>query len=287
MKNILNFLVFFVLAAVFAPVFAQDLEQNKTKLTRQIKPSLSVVNNEIFIISLFDRGINKNILNPQNEEEQKKIDELYNADNANRTLGNVILVKNPNFNLLINTGDRSTFSKLKMELEKRDIKPADITHIALSNAHSSNIGGLGEIYKNFKNAILLINQDELEYWQKEGDELTKKRLEFYKGKINFLVTDTEIIKNSSIKAIVLGGHTPGTTIFSFNDEFYDLGDLIYSFDVQLRFSNMGDKFDIYPTKAIEVRQKIIEFLKENKKKFIGFYAPESDALSYSEWLELL
>ena len=283
MKNILNFLTFFILffAAVFAPVFGEEIKQNK------IKADLTIANNEIFIISLFDREINKDILSTDDESEQRKIDELYNADLANRALGNVVLVKNPNFNLLINTGDRSVFNRLKAELEKRDTKIADITHIALCNAYSDNIGGLGKIYKKFKNATLLMDKNEYNYWQKEGDELSKKRLEFYKNKLEFFENGAEIIKNSGIKPIDAKGNTPGSVIFSFNDEFFDICDLIYSFDIQLLNPNIGSKYDIDATKANESRNQIITLLKENKKKFIGFYAPESEALSFDEWLEII
>ncbi len=285
MKNILNFLLFLFFAAVLAPVLAA--EQNKTEQTKQIKPNLVVANSEIFIISLFDRELNKNILSPQNEQERQAIDKLYSTDLANMALGNVVLVKNSGFNLLINTGDRSVFTKLKIELEKRGLKPADITHIALCNAYSNNIGGLGKIYKNFKNASLLIDKNEFEYWQKEGDALSKKRLEFYKDKLEFFENGAEIIKNSGIKAMILGGHTPGSVIFNFNDEFFDICDLIYSFDVQLSNPKIGDKYDMDAKKASAVREQIITLLKENKKKFIGFYAPESEALNFDEWLEII
>lgn len=253
----------------------------------QIKPNLLVGDSQVFVISLFDRAVSKELLTPTDEDEQRQINLLYSSDRANTTTGNVILVKNPKFNLLINVGDKGLLDRLKFELKLRGLKPKDITHVALSNGYVYSMGGLGEVGKSFMNATLLIDKNEYEYWLEEGDAMTKKRLHFYKNKISFLANETEIIKDSLIKSIIIPGRTPGMSIFSFNDEYYYIGDLIYSFDIELNFTKVTDVFDMDEEKSSKIKEKLLNFFKEKNKKFVGYYAPESDFLSYDEWLELV
>ena len=146
-------------------------------------------------------------------------------------LYNVVLVKNPDFTMLIDTGLSSTTSKLKAELKKRGVKPDQITQVAVSHGHPDHIGGLGETGATFANATLLINKAEYEYWMKKGDDKTKKRLNMYKKRMLFYMNGENLVtKNSNIKPIFVPGHTPGMTIFNFNDEFYDIADMIYAFE---------------------------------------------------------
>ena len=189
-----------------------------------------------------------------------------------------MLVKNPDFNMLIDTGLSSTISKLKAELKKRGVKPEQITQVAVSHGHPDHIGGLGEAGATFANATLLINEAEYKYWMKRGDEKTKKRLNMYKNRLSFYMNGENLVtKNSNIKPIFVPGHTPGMTIFNFNDEFYDIADMIYAFDVQIGRPEIAHIYDIDKKSAMAERKKILEVFKKNPNiKVMGTHFPYSE-----------
>ncbi|MDD6925689.1 MAG: MBL fold metallo-hydrolase, partial [Campylobacteraceae bacterium] len=214
---------FFLVALFFVLSMAEETT---------IKPDLKIGDNEIYVISLLEASVDPDLLVPENTDDEQLIEQTYSKD-TEPSLYNVLLVKNPDFNMLIDTGLSSTISKLKAELRKRGVKPEQITQVAVSHGHPDHIGGLGEAGATFANATLLINEAEYKYWMKRGDEKTKKRLNMYKNRLSFYMNGENLVtKNSNIKPIFVPGHTPGMTIFNFNDEFYDIADMIYAFDVQ-------------------------------------------------------
>ncbi|MCI7076719.1 MBL fold metallo-hydrolase, partial [Campylobacter sp.] len=180
--------------------------------------------------------------------------------------------------MLIDTGLSSTISKLKAELKKRGVKPEQITQVAVSHGHPDHIGGLGEAGATFANATLLINEAEYKYWMKRGDEKTKKRLNMYKNRLSFYMNGENLVtKNSNIKPIFVPGHTPGMTIFNFNDEFYDIADMIYAFDVQIGRPEIAHIYDIDKKSAMAERKKILEVFKKNPNiKVMGTHFPYSE-----------
>lgn len=242
-----------------------------------IKPDLKISDNEIYVISLLEALVDPNLLVPTNNSDEKLIADTYSKDTEPR-MYNVVLVKNPNFNLLIDTGLSSTISKLISELKKRDVKPEQITQVAISHGHPDHIGGLGETGATFANATLLINKDEYEYWMKRGDEKTKKRINMYKNRLSFYMNGQDLVtKNSKIKPIFVPGHTPGMTIFNFNDEFYDIADMIYAYDAQIKRPEIAHIYDVDKKAAIMQRKKILELFKKNPDiKVIGTHFPYSE-----------
>ena len=242
-----------------------------------IKPDLKIGDNEIYVISLLEASVDPDLLVPENTDDEQLIEQTYSKD-TEPSLYNVLLVKNPDFTMLIDTGLSSTISKLKAELKKRGVKPEQITQVAISHGHPDHIGGLGEAGATFANATLLINEAEYKYWMKRGDEKTKKRLNMYKNRLSFYIDGENLVtKNSNIKPIFVPGHTPGMTIFNFNDEFYDIADMIYAFDVQIGRPEIAHIYDIDKKSAVAERKKILEVFKKNPNiKVMGTHFPYSE-----------
>ena len=259
---------FFLVALFFVLSMAEETT---------IKPDLKIGNNEIYVISLLEASVDPDLLVPENTSDEQLIEQTYSKD-TEPSLYNVLLVKNPDFIMLIDTGLSSTISKLKAELKKRGVKPEQITQVAVSHGHPDHIGGLGEAGATFANATLLINEAEYKYWMKRGDEKTKKRLNMYKNRLSFYIDGENLVtKNSNIKPIFVPGHTPGMTIFNFNDEFYDIADMIYAFDVQIKRPEIAHIYDIDKKSAVAERKKILEIFKKNPNiKVIGTHFPYSE-----------
>lgn len=259
---------FFLVALFFVLSMAEETT---------IKPDLKIGDNEIYVISLLEASVDPDLLVPENTDDEQLIEQTYSKDTKPR-LYNVVLVKNPDFTMLIDTGLSSTISKLKAELKKRGVKPEQITQVAVSHGHPDHIGGLGEAGATFANATLLINEAEYKYWMKRGDEKTKKRLNMYKNRLSFYMNGENLVtKNSNIKPIFVPGHTPGMTIFNFNDEFYDIADMIYAFDVQIEHPEIAHIYDIDKKSAMAERKKILEIFKKNPNiKVMGTHFPYSE-----------
>ena len=235
-----------------------------------IKPDLKIGDNEIYVISLLEASVDPDLLVPENTSDEQLIEQTYSKDTDPR-LYNVVLVKNPDFTMLIDTGLSSTTSKLKAELKKRGVKPDQITQVAVSHGHPDHIGGLGETGATFANATLLINKAEYEYWMKKGDDKTKKRLNMYKKRMLFYMNGENLVtKNSNIKPIFVPGHTPGMTI-------YDIAEMIYAFDVQIKRPEIAHIYDIDKKSAVAERKKILEVFKKNPNiKVMGTHFPYSE-----------
>ena len=259
---------FFLVALFFVLSMAEETT---------IKPDLKIGDNEIYVISLLEASVDPDLLVPENTDDEQLIEQTYSKD-TEPSLYNVLLVKNPDFIMLIDTGLSSTISKLKAELRKRGVKPEQITQVAISHGHPDHIGGLGEAGATFANATLLINEAEYKYWMKRGDEKTKKRLNMYKNRLSFYMNGENLVtKNSNIKPIFVPGHTPGMTIFNFNDEFYDIADMIYAFDVQIKRPEIAHIYDIDKKSAVAERKKILEVFKKNPDiKVMGTHFPYSE-----------
>ncbi|MCI6694498.1 MAG: MBL fold metallo-hydrolase [Campylobacter sp.] len=259
---------FFLVALFFVLSMAEETT---------IKPDLKIGDNEIYVISLLEASVDPDLLVPENTDDEQLIEQTYSKD-TEPSLYNVLLVKNPDFNMLIDTGLSSTISKLKAELRKRGVKPEQITQVAVSHGHPDHIGGLGEAGATFANATLLINEAEYKYWMKRGDEKTKKRLNMYKNRLSFYMNGENLVtKNSNIKPIFVPGHTPGMTIFNFNDEFYNIADMIYAFDVQIGRPEIAHIYDIDKKSAMAERKKILEIFKKNPNiKVMGTHFPYSE-----------
>ncbi|EAJ5196826.1 MBL fold metallo-hydrolase, partial [Campylobacter jejuni] len=186
---------------------------------------------------------------------------------------NIVLIKNPNFNALIDTGFLDTIDTLKekLHIHKTDFK--DITHIILTHAHPDHIGALMSEENLFPKAQILIDKKEYDFWIKSDRQEIKNTLLKLKN-IEFIDHSKDLIfQNSGIKAIPAYGHTPGQNAIIIDDKIVFWGDLLHLYDIQIPKPKIAIKFDIDQNEAIQTREKLLKEFKERKLKVIGTHVP--------------
>ncbi|GKX93438.1 hypothetical protein THJ031_04320 [Campylobacter jejuni] len=98
---------------------------------------------------------------PQNDEDKNFIEKTRTKIKRNEH--NIALIKNPNFNALIDTGvfRYHRHIKRKLHIYKTDFK--DITHIILTHARPDHIGALMSEENLFPKAQILIDKKEYDF----------------------------------------------------------------------------------------------------------------------------
>ncbi|MCX2683518.1 MBL fold metallo-hydrolase [Campylobacter sp. MIT 21-1685] len=226
--------------------------------------------NKITVISLKENKLDSKLLIAQNEEDKKRIAQISDMK-ANKH--NVILIQNPNFTALIDTGYLDTLTKLEDALTAQGVKFKDLTHIILTHAHPDHIGAFMGQQNPFINATVLLDEKEYEYWINSQNENIRKTLEKIQKK-EFFTHQTELInKNSGLKAIAAYGHTPGHNIITINDKLAFCADIFHAFDLQIQNPEISIKFDTNQQEAIQTRKHFIKEFKENEIQVIGTHMP--------------
>lgn len=247
--------------------------------TTLLNSSKKKTSNQIHIISLKqsdDEFLNLlfSFLVPQSDEDKNFIEKT--RAKIKRNEHNIVLIKNPNFNALIDTGFLDTIDALKEKLHfhKTDFK--DITHIILTHAHPDHIGALMGEENPFPKAKILIDKKEYDFWIKSDRQEIKNTLLKLKN-IDFIDHSKDLIfPNSGIKAIPAYGHTPGQNAIVIDDKMVFWGDLLHLYDIQIPKPKIAIKFDIDQNGAIQTREKLLQEFKERKLKVTGTHLPFSE-----------
>lgn len=182
---------------------------------------------------------------------------------------NVYLVKIGAKKILIDVGAGelvgSTAGHLNESLRSIGIKPEEITDILLTHIHADHSGGLIISEKKiFPNAMIHVNQTELDFWFSETKAKHASENEMganpqtFKNAKNMLLPyikdkqvktfegkETEIVPG--IFSYSIGGHTPGHTIYVLRDNHEELffwGDVVHVAAIQLTEPNIMDHFDV-------------------------------------------
>ena len=213
------------------------------------------------------------------------------GDEKNRiTLAaNILLVRGPDFNLLIEQGMGDRWSEKEIaiynirrgegqtaELAKRGLKAEDITHVILTHLHFDHCGAAttidnhGEIIPAFPNAKYFIQRMQFDEASNphERNQASYKPDRFMpiveRGQMVFLDGDTEII--DGVKAIVTNGHAMGHQVVELDfDDFKGVftGDLIpTAHHINLAWI-MG--YDLFPAETLEMKKKLLPRWSEEKR----------------------
>jgi len=201
---------------------------------------------------------------------------------------NAFLVQGKGKKILVDTGlGKQLFGNLKSV----GLEPEDIDAILITHMHGDHIGGLiqnGEVM--FPTAELYISQPEHDYWMSD-DEMYQvpenSRMSFtnarnvirqYSSRLHlFEPNELNDISRGilpGIKPIAAYGHTPGHTGFllqSGNSQFLLWGDLTHAMAVQMPHPEIAVTYDVNPELAIESREAILKYVKENHISIAGMH----------------
>ncbi|MWV61355.1 MBL fold metallo-hydrolase [Helicobacter saguini] len=225
---------------------------------------------DAYIISLKNSDVNKKILIPNNDAQKDFINKKELPQNRH----NVVLIKGENFTALIDTGFKETQNVLFERLKSLKITPDSITHIIITHAHPDHIGGiLGQNGNNFKNAELIIDKLEYDYWQKQGG-LAKDSINAFK-KISYINHDKYLIETPSVslRALRAYGHTPGHNVIMIGENLVFFADLLHVFDIQIKMPNIAVIYDVNPSEAVRVRQNLLNEFRRDNLQVIGTHVP--------------
>jgi glyoxylase-like metal-dependent hydrolase (beta-lactamase superfamily II) len=194
---------------------------------------------------------------------------------------NIMLIRNTNFNILIEQGLGDKYSEREIEiykirrktnqfdeLKKRGLTRYDITHVVLTHLHFDHCGcatiknGNGEIVPAFPNAKYYVQSLQFA----EASSPHERNKGSYKpenfipviesGQMIFIDGDTEILPG--IKALITNGHALGHQVIEIDiDDFKGVyvGDLIpTAHHVNLAWI-MG--YDLYPSDTLEMKKKLL------------------------------
>jgi glyoxylase-like metal-dependent hydrolase (beta-lactamase superfamily II) len=164
-----------------------------------------------------------------------------------------------------------TVNKLPASLRAAGVAPEQITDVLLTHIHTDHSGGLMDGDRRaFPNAIIHVEQRELDYWLTASNEAkappSKSRLfqeaqtsippYLSAGEVKVFTAPAKLFPG--ITALPAPGHTPGHTFFSLESQGQKLvfwGDIVHVAEVQLVDPGVAIDFDSDQSQAIAQRRK--------------------------------
>jgi len=207
---------------------------------------------------------------------------------------NVLLLQKGEQNILIDAGlgPSAEGGQLIAEMDKKGIKPENITDVLLTHAHLDHSGGLltkdgGRAYPNAKiyisiaehlfwlqtvESILTISPELPEFLYNGTITLYKKVTEAYEGDIVFLNDKDEPFPG--ITCEMYGGHTPGHLVFDVSSGGKTLsyvGDTFFTRTTHVQNPEWGISADTFPEQAIVDRIALMEGIADGKKMTVLYH----------------
>lgn len=194
---------------------------------------------------------------------------------------NVFLVETGTKTVLFDAGyGRNLFANLLQHGKDA----ASIDAIVLTHMHGDHIGGLlnsnGE--KTFPSAEMYIPKPEYDHWMSDavqGGAQARNVINAYKDKLH-LFTPSEVENAQEvlpgIRSVAAYGHTPGHTgymVESNGEKMFIWGDLVHAMAIQIPYPEVAVSFDTDTEQAIAYRQKLLQYMAENKIRVAGMHIP--------------
>ena len=187
---------------------------------------------------------------------------------------NVFLINLPGHQILVDTGAGQLFGpgtggRLLESLAAQGLRPADVTDVLLTHAHSDHAGGLvKDGQRVFANATVYIGQPDIDFFFNEDNQkktgyaqhyfdVARQMLKPYldAGQVRTFSTTEEILPG--ITATLHPGHTPGSAFYRLNSAGESLdfvGDIIHAAAVQFPRPDVTIAYDQNQARAASVRE---------------------------------
>jgi len=205
---------------------------------------------------------------------------------------NTLLIKTAGQTVLVDTGCGSLFGpstgKLRDNLRRLNVAPADITTVILTHFHGDHFGGLlskGEF--PFPNAKVVTHQAEADFWGQNPtlpdsllpDAAKPGMIAGAVGVLDLLKKQGRLVLNSNEAEIALGvslvpafGHTPGhcaVQITSAGQTLLHVTDSVHVPAVQFANPTWQIMFDANPTEAATTRAKLFDRIVADRAMITG------------------
>lgn len=204
---------------------------------------------------------------------------------------NCYLVQGRGRNILIDTGAggfKHWGGLLQANLARAGVLPAQIDTILLTHAHPDHIGGLLDAsgLAAFPNAELVIHQDELAFWEDDGNYsratqraqgnfiFARQVFAQYRESIRTF-THGEVV--AGVNAMPLFGHTPGHTgyrIESHDQSLLIWGDIVHFPHIQIALPDVSIAFDQDAYLAAKTRTQLLDRVSSERMLIAGMHLGE-------------
>ena len=165
--------------------------------------------------------------------------------------------------------------RLMVALDSLGYTPDQITDICITHLHFDHVGGLfnSDGTAAFPTATLHIPQVEYAAWasgEMGNSDITSQIGRTYKGRIEFFKHGDTLV--GSIATIAAPGHTPGHTIYGFNNILI-AGDIMHAVALQLEHPEFCARFDADPKQAVITRKAILDRVRTEHLTLCGMHFP--------------
>lgn len=204
---------------------------------------------------------------------------------------NCYLVRGAGRTILIDGGAggiKQWGGRLRTNLSLAGVEPSEIDTILLTHGHPDHIGGLVDTagHISFPNAALIAHQQEVKFWQDDGN--LSRASERARG--NFLIArqvfdgyrdrlrafnEGEVLPG--IRAMPLPGHTDGHSGYLLESHGQGLlvwGDIVHFPHIQIKRPDVSIAFDQDPSLAAATRSRLLDMVSSEGLLIAGMHLGE-------------